>query len=237
MMSENISKTKSPAIEPETARIIRRILIKWGKENYQNFPWRNAAQPWHALVAEVLLQRTRAKNVVPVYLTFVEKFKHPTDLHRVDLKQIEDLIYPLGLKWRAPLIKNLGMELAARDGIVPDNLEELLLLPAVGTYAASAWLSFHGNKRAVIIDTNVVRLICRLIDVPMDGETRRKKWLIQTADLLTPRKAWKDYNYAVLDFTMQICTKIPKCPICPLLKYCAFGRKSISDQRAQQNET
>lgn len=217
------------AIEPEAARTIRRILIRWGRENYQHFPWRNADQPWHALVAEVLLQRTRAKNVVPVYLALVAKFKRSVDLGSAPLNQIEDLIYPLGLKWRAPLIKKLGMKLAARDGIVPDSQDELLSLPAVGPYAASAWLSFHGNKRAVIVDTNVVRLICRLVDVPMDGETRRKKWLIRTADLLTPHRAWKDYNYAVLDFTMQICTKNPKCPICPLLKYCSFGQKTIAD--------
>jgi A/G-specific adenine glycosylase len=228
-MSEKVTEIHSPAIELHTARVIRRILIKWGKENYQNFPWRNAEKPWHALVAEVLLQRTRAKNVVPVYLAFAAEFKHPTDLGKASLNQIEDLIYPLGLKWRAPLIKKLGLELAARDGVVPDNPEELLSLPAVGPYAASAWLSFHGNRRAVIIDTNVVRLICRLVDVPMDGETRRKKWLIQTANLLTPHRAWKEYNYAVLDFTMQICIKIPKCPICPLLKYCAFGQKFVSN--------
>ncbi len=226
-MFEKLTETNSPAIEPETARIIRRILIKWGRRNYQNFPWRNADRPWHALLAEVLLQRTRAKNVVPVYLEFIGKFKNPSDLAGAPLDQIEQLIYPLGLKWRAPLMKQLGMELATRGGTVPGNLDELLSLPAVGPYAASAWLSFHGNKRAIIIDTNVVRLICRLIDVPMDGETRRKRWLIQTADLLTPQRAWKQYNYAVLDFTMQICTKVPKCPICPLLRYCAFGQKAM----------
>lgn len=218
----------TPSLKPSIARTISRILINWGRKNYQNFPWRSAEQTWHGLMAEVLLQRTRAKNVVPVYLEFIGRFKSPSDLADASLTEIENLIYPLGLKWRAPLIQKLGMELVSRQGIVPDNPDELLSLPAVGPYATSAWLSFHGNKRAVIIDTNVVRLICRLVGTTMDGETRRKKWLIQAADLLTPQKAWKDYNYAVLDFTMQICTKIPKCPVCPLLKYCSFGQRAVS---------
>jgi A/G-specific adenine glycosylase len=217
-----------PVISPSDAKRISRILIQWGKKNFQNFPWRTAEKGWHALLAEVLLQRTRAKNVVPVYLKFIARFPEPADLAAEDLATIEQIIYPLGLKWRAPLIKKLGQELAFRNATVPDHLDELLKLPAVGTYAAAAWLSFHGYKKAVIIDANVVRLICRLVGEPMDGETRRKKWLINLADLLTPYRNWKQYNYAVLDFTMQICTKKPKCPICPLLKYCRFGQEVIS---------
>lgn len=160
-------------------------------------------------------------------MEFISKFQTPAKLAKTSLVKIEKLIYPLGLKWRAPLIKNLGKELANRQSVVPDNLDELLLLPAVGPYAASAWLSFHGQKRAVIIDTNVVRLICRLIGQLMDGETRRKKWLIELADFLTPRNNWKQYNYAVLDFTMQICTKNPKCPECPLRNYCQYGQEKL----------
>lgn len=180
-------------------------------------------------MAEVLLQRTRAKNAVPVYLNFIARFPEPPDLEAADLAEIEQIIYPLGLRWRAPLIKKLGESLAARDGQIPGNLEELMSLPAVGSYAAAAWLSFHGRKRAVIIDANVVRLICRLVNRPMDGETRRKKWLIELADLLTPARNWKQYNYAILDFTMQVCTKVPRCPVCPLLPYCRFGQEHMDD--------
>lgn len=180
-------------------------------------------------MAEVLLQRTRAKNVVPVFLEFISKYPTPSDLANTQLYEIEELIYPLGLKWRAPLIHNLGKELANRNGKLSNSLDELLTLPAIGQYAASAWLSFHGQKRGVIIDANVVRLIGRLLDKPINGETRRKKWLKKTADVLTPQKNWKEYNYAILDFTMKICVKIPLCSDCPIGSlYCLFGRKILS---------
>lgn len=53
---------------------IRKILLKWGAENYKNFPWRNTENKWHALLAEMLLQRTRVKAVVPVYRELIEKY-------------------------------------------------------------------------------------------------------------------------------------------------------------------
>jgi A/G-specific adenine glycosylase len=169
-------------------------------------------------------------SVVGVYHQFISRYPDPHQLAEASIKEIEVLIYPLGLRWRAPLIKKLGEELAKRDGIVPDSLEELLDLPGVGQYAAAAYLGFHGGKRAVIIDANVVRWLCRLVDKPYDGETRRKKWLIQLADAVTPTRRWAQFNYAVLDFTMQICAKAPKCVVCPIgPAQCLTGRKILKE--------
>ena len=211
-------------LSPQTARTLQRILLNWGRAHYQDFPWRSAVEPWHALVAELLLQRTRAANVVPVYTAFVKKFPTPEKLARARLSTIEQIIYPLGLIWRAPWLKKLGQALADRNGEIPTDIEGLKQLPGVGDYIAAAWLGFHGGKRAVIVDANVVRWLCRLIGEPYDGETRRQTWLIELADRCTPPRAWKDYNYAVLDFTMTICTTRPRCDVCPIgPRRCAYG--------------
>lgn len=212
-------------------RKIRRILLEWGRANYRNFPWRSPDKPWHALIAEVLLQRTKVSSVVKVYECFVETFPEPVDLANAPVEDIERLVYPLGLRWRAPLLKVLGQQLYESNGRIPRTIEELTSLSGVGTYVASAWLSFHGGRRSTIIDANVVRWLCRLVDQPMDGETRRKKWLIELAELFTPTRNYKEYNYAVLDFTMQICTTRPLCTQCPIgAKYCKFGRKQLMNQ-------
>lgn len=197
--------------------------------NFKHFPWRKPDKRWHALLAEVLLQRTRAASVVNVYEQFVAKYPQPSDLGNAPLEEIEELIYPLGLRWRAPLIKQLGVSLSKLDS-VPDSIERLLELPGVGPYASAAYLGFHGGKRAVIIDANVVRWLCRLIDRPYDGETRRKKWLIDVADDVTPRQKWTEFNYAVLDLTMQICAKVPRCSICPIgPALCLTGQKVLTE--------
>jgi A/G-specific adenine glycosylase len=215
-------------ISPANILKIRKIVLRWGTANFKDFPWRKPDRRWHALLAEVLLQRTRVASVVPVYKHFVSKYPEPADLAKASLEEIETLIYPLGLRWRAPLIKQLSEALSQSDDM-PDSLEGLLNLPGVGPYAAAAYLGFHGGKRAVIIDANVVRWLCRLVDRPYDGETRRKKWLIELADEVTPNKNWTEFNYAVLDFTMQICGKVPRCSVCPIgPALCLTGQKILT---------
>lgn len=178
----------------------------------------------------MLLQRTRAANVLPVYISFIKKFPTPAKLANARVGTIEKIIYPLGLIWRAPWLKKLGQELDSRNGKIPTSIEELVKLSGIGNYAACAWLGFHGGKRATIVDANVVRWLCRMIGEPYDGETRRQKWLIELADSLTPREDWKGYNYAVLDFTMQICTINPRCDYCPIgSKLCVHGHSLPDD--------
>lgn len=214
---------------PGSIRKIRRIIVAWGTRNFRPFPWRNPAENWHALLAEVLLQRTRANSVVPVYQQFIFAFTTPSKLGRAPLEKIKKLLYPLGLRWRAPLIKKLGQALHSHGGNPPPSFTELITLPGVGPYAAAAYLGFHTNSRAVIIDANVVRFLCRLIGYHYDGETRRKQWLLDFADRMTPARNVKKYNYAVLDFTMQICTTRPKCEQCPVgPTLCIYGRKILN---------
>ena len=223
---------------PDTAiAAIRRRVREWGRENYRPFAWREPKHSWHALIAEVLLQRTRAGNVAPVHEKFIARFPESQDLKTATLEEIEILIYPLGLRWRAPLLKQLFDYLAMNDGKVPATREELLQLPAVGPYVAAAMLSLHCGQRDVLIDANIVRWLCRLVGRPMDGETRRKQWLIELAEDVTPHRKVREFNYAALDFTMQICAKVPKCSQCPLgPKLCVYGR-TVLDAITSTNET
>jgi A/G-specific adenine glycosylase len=122
------------------------------------------------------------------------------------------------------LIRKLARELSDRD--VPAQISELEKLPAIGRYVAAAHSSLHRNHRGVIIDANVVRWICRLIGVEPRPETRRERWMTDMADGLTPKKVFRDYNYAVLDLSMTICTTRPKCNMCPVIKFCNYGSRN-----------
>jgi adenine-specific DNA glycosylase len=48
------------------ARAVARAVLKWGRANYQDYPWRAEKDHWLALVAEVMLSRTRTASVLPV---------------------------------------------------------------------------------------------------------------------------------------------------------------------------
>jgi len=132
------------------------------------------------------------------------------------------VIKPLGLAWRAEFLKTLGKSLVKKAGRVPLEYDELVALPGVGPYAASAFLSLHCGKRSVIIDSNVVRIYSRLLGQSYDGETRRKKWVAEFADSITPRDDFKKFNYALLDFTRVLCSPRPRCSDCPLKEFCQY---------------
>ena len=212
-MYDKISETK--------INFFKKKIVMWGRENYFDFPWRTTQNHWHALVAEIMLQRTNALQVVPVYLDFTKRYKTPSDYM---LDENIEVFESLGLHWREKLLRELAQTLATQK--IPANRQELLKLPAIGDYIASAYLSMHLNKFDRIIDSNVVRLYGRYFGFTTDGETRRKRWLIELAEKLTPPRIFRDYNYALLDFTREICKPKPLCEACPLNKHCAYYQAS-----------
>ncbi len=210
----------SPIID---AKAIRRMVRRWGAANFQLYPWRAEANAWLALAAEVMLQRTRATKVAEVYGDFCREFPTPGTLAGSTEAELFAVVAGLGLQWRSRLLFQLARELTRR-GAVPTDEKQLLKLPGVGPYAAAAFLSLHAHRRAVIIDANIVRWLCRMTGREMDGETRRKPWIGRLADELTPTAKFREYNYAALDFTMLICGRRPRCEVCPFAKsHCAYA--------------
>jgi adenine-specific DNA glycosylase len=72
----------------------------------------------------------------------------------------------------------------------------------------------------------------------MNGETRRDKWLIHLAEQVTPARNVGEFNYALLDFTMEICSKHPKCAQCPVgPRLCAYGSRVMASHSAAHVQT
>lgn len=211
--------------QPDAAWIaaVQTHAIEWGRAHRTDYPWREPSVPlWQRLLAEVLLLRTRACQVVPVFQELTRRFPSPELMANVTNDDIASLISSLGLRWRAHLLADLMRELAARNGEVPTNQAELRRLPAVGDYIAAAVLSLHMGQRAVILDANTVRIISRLLGRKFDGETRRKRWIRDVAELLTPQSQDQQlFNYGFLDLAMDVCTAKPECGLCPLRALCS----------------
>jgi A/G-specific adenine glycosylase len=200
-------------------------LLAWGRLNYKHYEWRDESDPWLTLVAEFLLQRTRARQVESAFLDFKSKYPKAEALVSAGPEAARRVLDNLGLYWRSSLLYKLAETVAERGGVPPESGDELARLLGVGPYTAAAWLSLHRGKRAVIIDANVSRFLSRLTGRKRPADARHCAWLSNTADRLTPRRAFRDYNYAVLDFTMTVCTRVrPRCRECPLLRHCEYGR-------------
>jgi len=183
---------------------------------------------FHGLIAEILLQRTKAEQVVPVFELFRRKYPSPHILARAPEKELLEVLYPLGLHWRARLISLLGKYLSARRAKIPDKLVDLIRIPGVGQYAASAFLCFHLDKRIAIVDSNVVRLYSRYFGLSSGPETRRNKEFIGFASALLPRSNFKMFNYALLDYTRTVCTPRPNCEACVFSLTCQYFNKGRS---------
>lgn len=225
----------SLGVPPTLAQIkyVRRKLLTWGRSNYQSYPWRSESNPWLSLVAELLLQRTRASQVEPVYLDFAERFPSATQLVSAGPEAAESVTTQLGIHGRGAQLFDLAIAVCENGGVPPEAPELLRMIRGIGPYTTAAWLSFHRNQRAVIIDSNVFRWLGRMTGRPYGRDPRGVRWIQQTADALTPIKKHRVYNYAVLDFTMLICTpKKPKCPECPVSRACAYRNAGFAGPHA-----
>ena len=121
-------------------RYFHEKIINWERQHSADFPWRKTQNAWHALVAEIMLQRTRAEQVLPIYKHFAEKYKSPCD-YAIDKRAT--VFKGLGLRWRERHLKNLASTLCNSD--LKKDKKCLLELPGIGEYVASAYLSLHTN--------------------------------------------------------------------------------------------
>lgn len=194
-------------------------------EYYSDFPWRSTGNMWHALVAEVMLQRTKAEQVEPVYRAFSKLYPAPEDYLNDEGAHVFE---SLGLHWREKQLEKLANEISENG--IPVNKEDLMNMAGIGSYIAAAFRSLHLGRRDVIIDSNVVRIYGRFFGFETDGETRRKGWFIDLADQLTPPRNFKKYNYGLIDFTRMICKPDPACNSCQLYRKCKYGHKTSTSQ-------
>ena len=220
-----------PIIHQKKLRSFSEAIIEWGKDNFAPYPWRKTKNKWHALTAEIMLQRTNADQVVIVYEKFCKKYKSPGDLLK---KPGVKLFKNLGLHWRNKQIKKLAKTFLEKS--IPDSKADLLKLPCIGEYIASAYRSLHLGEREYIIDSNVVRIFGRYFGFKTDGETRRKNWFRELSDRTTPLNEFKQFNYGLIDFTRKICRIKPLCNECILRRKCDYFKVITQKNEEERNK-
>ena len=211
----------------------RKRLSSWFNKNGRKYPWRETPDPLKVLVAEIMLRRTKADQVKQVYERLFSEYLDVEALANADEKKLEQILYPLGLKWRTPAFAHVAREIEEEHhGQVPAEREELTTLPGVGDYVAGAVLSIAYNKKEWIVDSNIVRLFRRYFGVKTSREGRRDKHIIEMARIYASCKSPRVANLAILDFSALVCTpRKPGCEKCPLRGNCDYQRSH--SQRSQ----
>jgi len=209
-------------------RFFVKNLLLWFDENKREFPWRvdESANPYHILVAELMLKKTRADNVSSVYQKFLRLFPTPNSIITASDTDIETILQPLGLiKQRKNAFFSIFSTIKDRyKGKIPSRKKDLQELPYVGDYTVNAVLCFGFNKKVPIVDVNVTRICQRFFGVSVYGDPRVDTHIWELLEKIIPKTRYRDFNLALLDFGALVCTsKKPKCEGCKLNKKCIFN--------------
>lgn len=179
-------------------------------------------------MAEMMLRRTKADQVEPVYNQFTDMFATPAACANVPRHRIKKMLAPLGLKWRAAhmleTIDHLRDHYALRAPLQSDNL---LPIPGVGEYANSMLRNRMFGEPLPALDSNMARLICRVQGMPFGPESRRNRIIKEIAAQLVRTRRSADVNLAVLDFSALVCKpRGPLCSTCPLRSRCKYAAEA-----------
>lgn len=211
--------------------LLEDLLLQWGWENFREFPWRLTRDPYKILMSEVMLHRTQAIQVVPVYEQFVRQYPNVTTFANASKVQLQEILYSLGLRWRIDLIYQMAGKLVEQfEGQIPVDRADLLSLPGVSDYIAGAVRCFAWNLPEPLADTNTVRVVGRLFGLPVKDSSRRSRIFQGLLVLLINTNEPRGYNYALLDLADKVCRKKqpPDCIHCPLQRVCRTGILTVS---------
>jgi len=215
-------------LDGKFAAIVCDQLLRWSQVNGRELPWRMTSDPYRVFVAEFMLQRTGASQVVNVYDAFLSKFPNAHTVRNSRIEEVAAALEPLGLRKRIPQFhRALSVISSDYHGRVPQTLSDLLALPGVGPYTARAVLCFAYGQRFGIVDVNVTRVLERLLGEKLSsGATHAKKRTWDLADALVSFGCPKAVNWALLDLAHAVCIRRdPRCPDCPLSGLCANSKK------------
>lgn len=180
-------------------------------------------EPFHVLITTVLSQRTRDANTHLASRQLFDRFPDAASIASASEPEVEELIRPAGF-YRSKAKSIIAISRMIEDdlqGQVPDTMERLLALPMVGRKTANCVLCYGFDQDAICVDTHVHRISNRigLVSTAEADETEA------ALRLLMPRSLWKEVNMRLVPFGQDICLpRHPRCPICPIKKYCDHGR-------------
>jgi A/G-specific adenine glycosylase len=206
-------------------------LIEWYRVNKRNLPWRLTKQPYKIWVSEIILQQTRIEQGEKYYYAFLEKYPNISELAKTNDEELLKVWEGLGYYSRAlNMLKASRVVLDNFQGIFPSNYDDLIKLPGIGDYTASAISSICNNEVQPVVDGNVLRFLSRMfkIDLPIDKlktKTYFKKLGFKLIDVVNPG----DFNQAMMDYGSMICRpKKFQCHKCLFSSNCkAFNSNTV----------
>lgn len=219
------------------------LVLDWYQTHRRDLPWRApGTSPWAVLVSEVMLQQTPVARVEPRWREWMGRWPEPADLADASPAEVLRAWDRLGYPRRALRLREAAAQIRDRHGgAVPRERADLLTLPGVGSYTAAAVRAFAYGEHDVVLDTNVRRVLARVIGgdaLPPPTLTRPEER--RAAALLPPDAPTSArWNVGLMELGALVCTaRSPRCEVCPLARVCAWrAAGSPADPHAGRRRT
>ncbi|MBF0126135.1 MAG: A/G-specific adenine glycosylase [Magnetococcales bacterium] len=198
-------------------------LLAFYDAHGRDLPWRRERDLYRIWLAEIMLQQTGVKSVVPYYERFLARFPDLASLAAGSREEVLALWQGLGYYRRAAHLHAAACRVAGESGgRLPESLAGLMSLPGIGESTAGAILAIGLGKRHPILDGNVKRVLARVLALEhtVDGKAGQQA-LWAMADRLTPADRPGDYAQAIMDLGAAVCRpRQPACACCPWSSWC-----------------
>jgi len=207
-----------------SAKIASRLL-EYYSVHARVLPWRAPPgsapmDPYRVWLSEVMLQQTTVATVTPRFARFVERWPTIEALAAANEAEVLHEWAGLGYYARARNLIACAKAVAALGGFPPTEAQ-LRRLPGLGAYTAAAIAAIAFSQHAVVIDTNVERVVARLFAVSRPI-VEAKAEIRALAEGITPDERAGHFAQAMMDLGATVCrAKAPRCGECPLRGDCA----------------
>jgi A/G-specific adenine glycosylase len=193
-------------------------LIDWFDAHRRDLPWRRPeVTPWQVLVSEFMLQQTPVARVEPIWLAWIQRWPTPSATAAASAADVLRAWGKLGYPRRAKRLHECAAVIANEHGDqVPSDVETLLTLPGIGAYTARAVACFAYRQRVPVVDTNVRRVVARVVHGRADSPASARD--LADVEALLPNGAEAPrFSIALMELGATVCTaRAPRCGECPL---------------------
>ncbi|PJM78682.1 A/G-specific adenine glycosylase [Bifidobacterium scaligerum] len=221
-------------------------LAAWWEANARDLPWRfGRTSPWGVLVSEVMSQQTQMSRVVPYWTDWMARWPDAQALADAPKADVITAWGRLGYPRRVLRLQECARVVTEQyHDELPHTYEELIGLPGIGDYTASAVLSFAFGERIAVIDTNIRRVLSRVfLGVESLGGAASPAERALANRVLPEQGAVGEsvtWNQSVMELGAVVCTaKSPLCEACPVADDCMFlklGRPGLGQRRTRPRQ-
>ena len=217
-----------PRVSPRVpSSLLHQRILDWYSTEARDLPWRlPGVSAWGVLVSEVMLQQTPVTRVEPAWRSWMSQWPTPADLAASAPGDAVHAWGRLGYPRRALRLHGAAVAMVERHGgQVPDAVEELRALPGVGAYTAAAVSAFAFGRRTAVVDTNVRRVLTRIVLGAGQAAPSLTRAELDLAGSLLPESpdVARTWGVAVMELGALVCSaRSPRCPGCPVRDLCAW---------------